>query len=309
MSMNASQVRVVDPVLSRIALGYKNATHVGSILFPHVPVLLAGGKILRFGKESFKLYSARRAPGSNTKRVDFGYESDPYTLAQESLEGKVPREHLREAQTSPGLDLGRRATTNVMRLVALSLEYEQGQLATNANNYDSDHKVTLSGTSQWSDGASDPTGDINAGKEAIRASVGVEPNVLLLSAKAFNALKNHPTIIERIKYTGRDSVTPDLLAGLWDLERVVVGKAVTSDDAGTLTDVWGKDAVLAYVPASPSGMEEPSFGYTYTLKGHPLVERPYYDNNLKSWLYPVTYERLPVLTSILSGYLIKDAVD
>jgi hypothetical protein len=132
------------------------------------------------------------------------------------------------------------------------------------------------------------------------------PNTLALSAQAFNALKDHPTIVDRFKYTSSNSVTPDMLAAMLDLEQVVVGKAMAFDDAGNDTDIWGNNAILAYVPTAPSGLEDPSFGYTYTMDGHPLVEKPYYENNAKSWIFPVTYERIPVLSGILSGYLIQN---
>lgn len=305
MAMSSSQVRVVDPVLTEIAQGFRHAEHVGHMLFPRVPVHTSGGQVLEFGKESFKLYQARRAPGTATKRVQFGYLGKSFALVQDALEGQVPREHLRDASRIPSVDLGQRAVMGTLRALSLTLEYDQAKLATTASNYDSNHKVTLTGTDKWSDAGSDPSSDINTGKEAVRASVGIYPNTALLSAQAFNALKEHPKVVDRFKYTSRDSVTPEMLAALWDVQTVVVGKAVAFDDFGSDIDIWGNNAVLAYVPARSSGMEDPSFGYTYTLQGHPLVERAYYENNAKSWIYPVTYERLPVLTGMLSGYLIQ----
>ena len=305
MAMSASQVRVIDPVLTEIAQGFRHTEHVGHTLFPQVPVQVSGGQVLEFGKESFKLYQARRAPGSATKRVQFGYLGKSFALVQDALEGQVPREYLRDASRAPAVDLGQRAINSTLRALSLTLEYDQASLATTASNYDSDHKTILSGTDKWSDAGSDPAGDIDTGKESVRATVGVYPNTLVLSAQAFNAVKEHPKVVERFKYTSRDSVTPDMLAALWDLQQVVVGKAVAFDDVGNDIDIWGNNAVLAYVPVKSSGMEDPSFGYTYTMQNHPLVEKPYYENNAKSWIYPVTFERLPVLTGILSGYLIQ----
>ncbi|MEO5341066.1 MAG: major capsid protein [Magnetococcus sp. MYC-9] len=305
MAMSSSQIRVLDPVLTEVAQGFRHEEHVGLTLFPRVMVQSSGGQVLEFGKESFKLYQARRAPGSATRRVQFGYLGRSFALVQDALEGQVPREYLRDAARIPGVELGQRAVRGTLRALSLTLEYDQARLATTASHYDSNHKLSLTGTDKWSDAGSDPSGDINTGKEAVRASVGVYPNTLLLSAQAFNALKEHPKVVDRFKYTSRDSVTPEMLAALWDLQRVVVGKAVAFDDVGNDLDIWGNNAVLAYVPANSSGMEDPSFGYTYTMQGHPLVEKPYYENNAKSWIYPVTYERLPVLTGMLSGFLIQ----
>ena len=304
--MSASQVRVVDPVLSNVVQGYRHPEHVGMALFPRVPVMVSGGQVIEFGKESFKLYNARRAPGGNTKRVQFGYLGKPFALVQDALEGQVPREHLRDASRTPGIDLGTRASNTTMSSLSLALEHEQAQLARNAANYDANHQVDLA-AAKWTVDTNNPNADIETGKEAVRATVGLYPNTLLLSALAFKAAKNNAKVVERFKYTSRESITAEMLANLWDVERVVVGKAITFDDAGVATDVWGADAILAYVPPVPSNMEEPSYGYTYTMEGHPLVEQPYYDNNTKSWVYPVTYERVPVLSGITSGYLIRNA--
>lgn len=66
--------------------------------------------------------------------------------------------------------------------------------------------------------------------------------------------------------------------------------------------------ILAYAPATPSGMEEPSYGYTYTMKGHPFVEQGRWDGDTRSWVHGVSYERVPVLSGITAGYLIQNAI-
>ena len=307
-NQTTAQARVVDPVLSNVAQGYKHVEHVGSILFPRVPVFVRGGQIIEFGRESFRRYNARRSPGAATKRVEFGHLGKPYALFQDALEGKVPREHMDDASQVPGIDLGSRAVNGVMSIMSLGLEIEQASIATDANNYDANHKVALVGNQVWTDQAnSDPIGDIDTGREAIRASVGLYPNTALLSAKAFTAAKKHPAVLDRFKFTSSDSVTPAMLANLWDIERVVVGKAVVFEDDDSATDVWSNGVVLAYTSLGSIGAEEPSYGYTYTLNGHPLSEPTYWDSNAKSWIYPITYERAPVLSGITAGYLIENA--
>jgi hypothetical protein len=305
MPMNAQATRVINPILSTYVQGYRQADLAGSILFPRVPVEVSGGQILEFGKEAFKLYNARRAPGAGTKRISFGYLGKPYALLNDALEAPVPREFLRDAKVVPGIELGQRAVSLVMRSLLLGLEWGQASLATDASQYDANHKITLAGSSKWSDPAADPIVQMDTYKEAIRSTVGIRPNTLLLSAQAFSAAKTNPKIRAQFQYTKADSITLEMLRGVFDVQRIAVGEAVVSDDAGVISDVWGNNAILAYVPESPSGMEEPSYGYTYTMMGHPLVEEPYYDNNAKSWVYGVGFERVPVLSGITSGFLIQ----
>ena len=310
--MSPSAARVVNLVLSTIAQGYQNNEMIASALFPVVPVNLRAGNIITFGKEAFMLYQSQRAPGENTRRVRFGYAGAPYSLVDYSLEGLVPMEVEQEASNGPGIDLSSGAISEVSAIMALRLEKHSADLARNATSYAASNKVTLSGTDQWSDfgAVSDPIDDIEAAKEAIRAATGKRPNTIVLGALVMAKLKQHPKVIDRIKYTGRDVVTTELLAALFGVSRVVVGDAIYSNDAGTaFTDVWGKDVIVAYTEiGSMQSKGLPSYGYTYQLGGYPSVEEPYYDRNAKSWIYPVTRVEAPVLASSSAGFLITNAV-
>lgn len=307
--MTPRQARVIDPILTQVAQGHKNANFVGEALFPVVPVEQRGGKIIQFGKEDFKLYATGRAPGANTKRVNYGYQGDPYSLEQHALEGQVPFEIMEDANAVPNIDMATVAIRKTQNIIDLRLEKARADIARNEASYDNDHKVTLSGTDQWSDhDNSDPTGDIDAARSAVRSTIGRRPNTALLSGKAFDAVRNHPKIIDRIKYTGRDSITPEMLASLWNLQRVMVGDAVYAEDDGDLVDVWGGDVIVAYTEVgSLADMGLPSYGYTYRLRTFPIVEQPYQDRNAKSWIYPVTDEVDAVMAAPLAGFLIRAA--
>jgi hypothetical protein len=90
IQMTPGQARVVDPVLTTVAQGYKNSEFVGFALFPAVPVDLRGGQVIQFGKEAFRLYNTRRAPGGAVKRLQVGYSGEKYALESHSLAGQVP---------------------------------------------------------------------------------------------------------------------------------------------------------------------------------------------------------------------------
>lgn len=311
-NMTAATARQIDPVLTTVAQGYKNTEFVGDALFPAVPVDQRGGKIITFGKEDFRLYATGRTPGSNTKRVTFGYSGSAYALEQHALEGSVPFEIMQDANAVPGIDMARVAVMKTQNMIALRKEKAQADLATTAGNYPAANKVTLAGTDQWSDytaAASNPADDIETAKEAVRTQIGRRPNTVIMGAAVFAKLRLHPTVLDRIKYTGRDSATPELLAGLFGVQRVLVGGAVYENAAGAMADVWGKFVVVAYTEmGSLADMGLPSFGYTYQLRGNPIVESPYQDRSAKSWVYPVTDENAPVIAGSTAGYLISAAI-
>ena len=308
--MTPGQTRVVDPILSDHARGYRQAELVAPSLFPFADVSAYGGKVIEFGKESFKVYNSKRAPGTNTKRVRFGYEGKPYAIIPSALEVPVPRESMRDASAVPGINLATRAVNIALRSQLLEYEVDAAAIATAAANYDNNHKVALTGTDVWTNDASDPAGDIEAGKEAVRSSIGLYPNTLLLSAKAFSACKRNVKLIDRSANTGIRKVTLDLLRQIFEIENIVVGSGVVAGDDNAFGDVWGTSAVLAYVSPGAdvnANIEEPSYGYGYRIEGMPLVEQPYWDNSAKSWIYGVSNDATPVLSGMAAGFLIQGA--
>lgn len=310
-ALNTRTAAVIDPILSTHARGYRNLEFIGHLVFPRATVTNRSMRVIRFGKESFRMVSTRRAPGAAVKRIQFGYASDPINLVQNALEAVVPIEHQEEAEAVPGIDLGRNAIQMVLDVEDLNLEYEIAQLARNAASYDGNHKLALAGSDRWSNPDADAGGDVDAGKEAIRRSIGRYPNTLALGPSAFNGLKNNKKIKEQFKYTSSESLTTAMLAAYFDVERVEVGKAVylpeAASDADLASDVWGDDALLCWVPRGDGNFQVPAYGYTYELTGYPLVEVPYYDRPTKSWIYPTTVERRPHLTGAEGGFLFQSA--
>jgi hypothetical protein len=312
--LTPSQARVVNPVLSSIAQGIQQNDLVGNYLFPAVDVPLRGGQILTFGREAFMQYSnLNRAPGTSTPRVQFGYSGSTYALVDYSIEGKVPVEIEQESMNASfSLDHAAVALNGASRILQLRLEIAQATLATTLANHASSNRTTLSGTAQWSDfgTTSNPLSDIETGKEAIRAGTGRRPNVGVMGPAVWAKLKYHPIVKDYTKYTGREVATLDILSALTGIQNWYIGDAVSSNDAGTtLSDVWGKDVVLAYSElGSVANYGAPTFGYTYNLAGYPLAEEPYQDRNHKSQFFPVTRAEAPVIAGQLAGYLIKSCV-
>lgn len=313
--MTPSQARIINPVLTSVAQGFKQNTLVGDVLFPMVNVGQRAGNIITFGKEDFMQYSGLvRAPGSATKRVQFGYAGGTFALVDYSIEGSLPIEQLQEAEASANgfsIDMASITLQKTINFMKLRLEIAQAGLATTLGNYPAANRVTLSGTSQWNDytGTSSPASVIETGKEQIRSSIGKRPNVLVLGPVTFARLRQHPQIRDYIKYSNREVATPAILAEFFGVAQCVVADGVQASDAGVLSDVWGKHAILAYTETDTvANMGAPTFGYTYNLSGYPLVEEPYYDRNSKTWYFPVTRSEAPVIAGSSAGYFIQNAV-
>lgn len=301
--MTPSQIRLAqNPILTNLLLGLGQGNFVAEQLFPRLPQALSGVVLARLGDERLKKYNLRRAPGAATKRVDINYDGVTYTVKQYSVEVPLPRELIREADESRRLNVGnhldvsRIAMVTANDILALDYEVEVATLATTSGTYASGHVTALSGTTKWSHASGTAVTDIRAASDTIRKKIGKRPNTLTLSPDAYLALCGNAEVKTYLPDSQQGFATNDQLKNILNVASIVVGEAVWKTDAGVGADVWGNNAILAYVPTiggngSDLSLAEPGFGFTNVLEGHPYAEAPYYDNGSKSWIYGATYER------------------
>jgi len=309
MQSRISQTQQSDPVLTNLARGYGNAQMVGQALFPFAPVKKEINKIPKFSKESFKAINTIRAIRAKSNVLDpESVGNAEVTLEEHDISFPLDRRELDNAEAV--LDLEKYATFSASAIIALALERACASLATAPGNYATSNKITLSGNSRFTDYAnSDPIAVIKTGREAVRQQIGRRPNVALFGAATMSALSEHPKILERIKYTQLGVVTPELLAGILGISKVVIGEAVYMDGRGAVKDVWGDNVVLAYVPALPADVKpnvyEPAFGYTLRKEGYPIAA-PWQTEDGKQHNVDVTDIVAPCILGADAGYLIAD---
>lgn len=124
---------------------------------------------------------------------------------------------------------------------------------------------------KFSDANFDPVSFFDDRITEIKQNGRRRPNRLALGIEAFNALKNHPDIIERVKYTGSTAnpaiVTTQALAAILQIEQVRVLESTYN--AGNIGEedmqfVCAPDgALLCYATDNPT-IDEPSAGYIFT---------------------------------------------
>jgi len=300
-----SAKRIVDPVLTSIARGYSNAALIAVNLFPIVEVEKEGGKIPQFTKEAFKIYNTERAIRAKSNRINpEDKTSIDFALAEHDLEYPMDYREIEEDI----INLRMHASVVVSDGIALRLEKIAADLAQDDANYPTGNKITLSGTSQFTDATSNPFTTIDNAKDAVRAKIAKRPNVAILGAATYKALKNHPLILDRIKVTDHAIVNPELLKALLDLDELFIGDAVYSNDAGTFIDIWSDNMILAYVPKKLANIDrsvyEPSFAYTLRKKNYPIVDR--YEEGGKLEIVRSTDIFTAKIVGSDAGYLIKD---
>lgn len=315
MAMTPAEIRLKqNPILTSLLLGMGQGTYVAEKLMPRLPQALSSVTLAQLGDERLRRYNLRRAPGAPTKRVNIKYEGKVYAVDQYSVEVPLPRELLREADESRKLNVGnyldisRIAMATANDVLGLDYEIEVATLATTAGNYAAGHVLALAAGTKWSASTGTPVTDIRTAADVIRKKIGKRPNKLTLSADALVAISMNAEVKGYLPDSNLGPATLEQLKTILNVAEVVVGDAVWIDETDTGRDVWGNNAVLAYVPTiggngADISLAEPGFGFTNVIEGHPFSETPYYDNGSKSWVYGATYERRPNVAYNTAGFL------
>ena len=306
-----------NPILTTMLLGMKQSNRIAERLFPRLPQSLSSITLAQMGDERFKRYNLRRAPGTVTKRVEISFKGKEYSVDQYAVEVPMPRELLREADESRRLNVGNYldvsevAMTTCMDILDLDYELDVSALATATGTYAAGHVSALASGTKWSATTGTPVTDVRAASNVIRKKVGVKPNKLVLSADALTAVETNPEVKSYLPSTQMGTPTIEQLKTIFQVADVEIGEAVYKDNDGVGLDVWGNNAILAYVPKIGAGgkslsLAEPAFGFTNVIEGHPFAETPYYEPGLKSWVYGGTYERRPNVAFNTAAWLFQN---
>jgi hypothetical protein len=256
-----------DSVLSGVSIKYTNDELIADQVLPVVPVKKESDLYYIYTR-NWKLPQSKRAAGAEANEVEWNLSTSTYTTEEYALKDLIP-DRVRSNADNP-LDMDVDTTENLTELVQLGREKRVADIVFGAANYGAQTSA-LAGANQWDDYAgSDPIGDVRDAKAIVHAASGKSPNVMVIGYQAFLKLLDHPDVLERIKYTQKGLITADLLASLFEVDRILVGKALydTTQEgvAESLSYVWGKSVALIYSQPSP-GLKKVSFGYQFQSRG------------------------------------------
>jgi hypothetical protein len=239
----------INAVQTGIAIAYRNTRLIADAVAPRVPV----------GKEAFKhmvydLGGNFTIPdtkvGRKSKPNEASFSATEVTSSTEDfgLDDPIPNSDIENAPE--GYDPISRSTEGLTDLILLDREVRVASAVTDASNYATGYKATLSGNDQFSDFTnSDPIGAIS---DALDAMI-MRANQMTLSRQVFSKLARHPAIVSA--YNGTDGskgiVPAQFIADLFGLERVLVGEAFVNTakkgQTPTMARAWGKSIALQYV--------------------------------------------------------------
>lgn len=281
MSEYLRSKRVVDPVLTTVARGYKNAALIHETIFPTVEVDKEGLKVPVFGKGVFATYDTLRAVAAKSNVLTREkIHTMNITLDEHDLAAPVD---YREQHASMFNELAKAARRTVNG-VQLTKERAAAALLMDKSLYQPDAINTLDGEKAWVGGKGDPLKDVEKAMETVRRRMGLRPNLMVIGSGVMSALRFHPAFTGYLGTQERKKITTEVLQDAFEIPQIITGGAVqleNNDKRGAdakIVDIWGDNIWLGYV--SPPGAEgdsadenEPSFGYQFRLQGMPVADQ------------------------------------
>lgn len=313
----------VDGLLTQLSLGITNDRFISRFFFPQVQVNKQSDLIATYTKsDQFRLAAKKTTEREPPPLGGYTVGSDSYFCEEWSIGHFISDR--RRANTDVPYNAERDGTIWLVDKLELAHEYEFVNSFWTTGEWTVD-KVGASDFTKWSDYAtSTPITDIRGWSRTIRRALGgFSPNTFGVGDLCWDKLADHPDFLERIKYGSSSAspamVTPNLVAQLCGLERVLVGVSMYTTDAEgtaegsvTYTPFWDDDALLMYVSPRPS-LWSASAGYRFNWStvwgGGRYVRRRRDPISEKGWLMEAFEFWDMKMTEPDAAIFISDAVD
>jgi len=275
--MPTRQQTHIDRALTNISIKYMNepSAYIADKVFPVVPVNKQSDRYFMYKKEDwFRDDAEERALGTESAGGDYDIDNTPTYFCRKYAYHKDVFEEDRTNSDDP-LTPDTDATEFVSDKLLLRREIHWASRFFVTGVWGNEFTGVSAGPNasqvlQWNDANSTPIEDITNKATLIQSTTGKRPNKLVISQYVFDQLKNHPDILDRIKYTQKGVVTLDLLAMLFEVEQVLVAGAIKNSankgQNASMDFIMGKHALLCYTVASPS-LKKATAGYTFAWKG------------------------------------------
>lgn len=293
-----------DKLLSNVSVRYKNPDMIAMEVFPEVPVNNETDKY-RIYARNWRIPYTQRAIGGLANEHQFYVTTSSYILETHALKDYVPDDAASNYDQS---DLLSDTTEELTEALNRRIEKSVADLFT-TTSWSLNLSLTSTAAFNLDTTLSNPIPVFDTAASTIIANSGQMPTYGIMRRDGFIGVKNHQSILDRIKYTSSevDKTVVSRLLGLSELH-VPLATYDTSPE-GVVTEtvqaIWGDIAFLGFKPSRPSA-RVPSAGYTFRKAVAPV--RRWTDNERKAQAVEVEIKFVPKVVSSLSGFLIKDIV-
>jgi hypothetical protein len=300
----------LDAVLTEFSVAFKNSSLVADQIWPIVKVAKDSDVYYEYDKSNLRPDETKWAPKTNAKEVNWSASRTSYVTERHGLAELIEDDEVQNAD-SP-ISVMADSTEIMTEKMLIRREKRLATILTTSGNFDADARPTLGAADQWSNYGStdsDPNEDIATARKVVYKKTFMRPNIVVLPYEVYETVREHPRVIDRVKYVDRAIITAEILASLWDVEQVIIAGAgentAVEGAADSLSYVWGKNAWVGFRAPSPK-LKMPSWGY-HICSQNLQVDR-WRDDPRKGEMVRVSFKEVPKKVAQGAGYWIQAAI-
>ena len=259
----------IDQALTNLAVrGFSGASgNIADQIFPIVDVANQSNNYYVIDKDSWlRVPKTLRAPLAPANLVEWKVSSEQYFADNYALGNIIAKETIANADLA--VQPRENSTLFVTEAMARDREVRVADLLTTSGNLGStlglvsSHAVAGS-VSFTNVNSSDPEASVTSAHAYIQNNTGLIANTLALDWNVYSLLKLNSKIRNALQYTNPQPVPDNLLASLFNVERILVSKGIKNnakeEQTASLTAIWGTSCVLAHVE-NPRGLQTSTVG-------------------------------------------------
>ena len=278
----------IDKLLTNISVGYKNEAYIADQIYPIVMSDKQSDLIATYDKGDWlRAVAQPHQPGTAGARSGYRVDtSKTYFCAGWKLGKLLPDDVVANADAPFEMFRDASAWLNEQIRLRWELEFATNHFGDTAGTPGANWQLQTGATdfTQWGNFAgSNPITDLRLFGDQVRQKTGAALNTWIFSKKVWDVLMDHPLIVDRLKYTSKESLTPEMLARLVGYGKTLIGSAinVTSVEgaADVVGEVYGNHALGMAIPQSP-GLFTPAAGYTFIWR--PITNTPFFFRRLRN---------------------------
>lgn len=291
----------IDTLLSNVSIKYRPSGLIGMEVFPEVPVK-KDSDLFRVYHRNFRIPETKRANKGLAREHQFDVSTASYNLEYHALKDYVSDN---DAENYDVADLRSDTTEELTEKIMLRMEKTVADLFTTTSW---SLNVSLAAGATFADNTttSNPIPVFDTAATTILNNGGLAANTGIIPRNSYVAMKNHVSVLDRVKYTSAD-MTADILKGLLGLEKILIPNGAYDTAAQGITDsisqIWPDMCWVGHVAARPSPLT-PSAGYVFR-RSTPMVKRWRVEERESEAIEVQMKYQVRVVAS-LSGYLINN---
>lgn len=295
----------VDKLLTNVSVKYSNAEYIADAATQKVNVKKTSD-LYQVWDRNFRIPETARANGGLAREHDFDMSTASYNLEKHALKGYITPDDKDNYDIGDlRVDLTEELTDKIMARKELSY----ASLFT-ASSWSLNVSLAAANAFSADTTVSNPIPVFDTGVSTVIANSGRKPNYAVIPHNTLVAIKNHQSVLDRVKYTSREMNKAIIggLIGISEIHEPIAQRDTSARGvASNLESIFPQDKVfLGYKPPRPSP-KQPASIYQFFKAGQGV--RRWNDKEREdSEVVEVQQQFQFRIVASLTGYLINDTI-